>query len=124
MRKKSPSPHLIAIADRVREKRQKLNLSQTELAKKTTVQRSTISAIERGERSMRVETILDLADSLDTSPDYLLRGGAEKKKLRLLGEDITKYSPQQQEYMVNQVKITMKHFDGEAKRKQDEDRDL
>lgn len=61
------------LSDRVRQKRKELGLSQQELAKLTGMAQSAIGQIENG-RNKRTTKILELAEALQTTPEYLLNG--------------------------------------------------
>lgn len=54
--------------------RKQSDLSQDELAVRASVHRTEISQLERGLRVARIDTLLKLAASLETSPDELLHG--------------------------------------------------
>lgn len=58
--------------DRIREERERLGLSQERLAFKAGLHRTHISLIERGHRSVRVETIERLAIALRVQPSSLM----------------------------------------------------
>ena len=60
-------------ADRVREKRLELGLSQAELAKKAGIPQSTIAQIENG-RNKSTKKIIELADVLRVTPNFLING--------------------------------------------------
>lgn len=58
--------------NRIRERREKLNMTQAELAKKADVTRQTISALESGKKvDMKVSTLKAIADALKCKPQYL-----------------------------------------------------
>lgn len=50
------------------------NLTQDELAERIHVSKDHISRIERGIRACSLESLIDLAQELHTSTDYLLTG--------------------------------------------------
>jgi transcriptional regulator with XRE-family HTH domain len=58
--------------DRIREERERLDLSQERLASKAGLHRTHISLIERGQRSVRIETIERLALALRVQPGTLM----------------------------------------------------
>lgn len=58
--------------ERLKELRIKKQLSQIELAALTSTGQSSISAWERGEREPLAHQLVDLANALDCSVDYLL----------------------------------------------------
>lgn len=62
------------IADRIRETREKADISQTELAKRVNSTQQIISAIERKGREITAPELLEIAEALDADPLYLLTG--------------------------------------------------
>lgn len=65
--------------DKIRELREKAGISQTELANKINVVRSTICQYEKGTREPSYEVLKKLADFFNVSVDYLL--GRDEKTL-------------------------------------------
>ena len=63
-----------AVGSRIRELRQKKNLTHEALAEKIGISRDLITKIENGKRDLRSDVAVDIADALDTTCDYLLRG--------------------------------------------------
>jgi len=64
----------LELGRRVRARREALGLSQERLAHLVGLHYSTVSHIERGDRSLRVISILRLAEGLDCDPGDLLAG--------------------------------------------------
>ncbi len=62
------------IGSRIRELREKRGMTQSELATKLLTSRETVNMWERGSRDIKTGMIIALADALQTSCDYLLRG--------------------------------------------------
>lgn len=63
--------------NRIKELRENLNLTQTELGKKLNLSQITISGYERGYRDPDLETLLKLAKFFNVSIDYLLGASLE-----------------------------------------------
>ena len=78
----------IAMGDRIKERRQALELTQGTLARKTGVTTSFIGHIERGEKLPSVETMARLSLALDVSLDWLVLG----LKVRCMGPICPLYS--------------------------------
>lgn len=58
--------------NRIRERREKLRMTQAELAEKSGISRQTISALESGDKvDVKVSTIKALADALKCKPTFL-----------------------------------------------------
>ncbi|MCK1817393.1 helix-turn-helix domain-containing protein [Streptomyces sp. XM4011] len=62
----------LAVGRLIREARLHANLSQEELAERANLDRKTVSRIEGGVMSPRVDSLLDIADALGVSPRDLL----------------------------------------------------
>ncbi|MFN3006638.1 helix-turn-helix domain-containing protein [Mycolicibacterium wolinskyi] len=60
--------------ERVRERRQELGLSQEAAADRIDIHWSALGKIERGQRSLRLETILKIAAGLDIDAGKLISG--------------------------------------------------
>ena len=83
------------IGQRILERRQKLNLTQDELAEKGDLTTQFVSYAELGKRAMRPENLLKLSSALGVSADYLLTGNIIDKDLLILSEKLKKLSPAQ-----------------------------
>jgi transcriptional regulator with XRE-family HTH domain len=59
---------------RVREFRQKLAISQEELAARCELHRTYIGGIERGERNISLQNLFKIAEALETTASALLQG--------------------------------------------------
>lgn len=60
--------------DRVRERRNQLGISQEAAADRISIHWSALGKIERGQRSLRLETILKIAAGLEIDPGDLIKG--------------------------------------------------
>lgn len=60
------------IGERIRDERQKKRLTQDELASRVGLKRASITNVERGRQQILVHTLLQIADSLETSPARFL----------------------------------------------------
>lgn len=58
---------------RIREERLKINLTQEQLAEAIDISNSYMGQIERGERSVTLDTLLRLTNKLGITVDYLLQ---------------------------------------------------
>lgn len=84
----------MTIGQRIKQRREELNLSQDELAQKLGYKsRSSITKIENGERELPQSQIKSIADALDTTPDYIMGwdqkynpGGKLAREVKLLEE--------------------------------------
>lgn len=60
------------LGKRIREERKKLNLTQSQLAEAIDISDTYMGAIERGERSLTLDTLVRLVDRLGVTVDYML----------------------------------------------------
>lgn len=60
------------LGERIREERRKLGLTQAQLAEAVDISDTYMGAIERGERSLTLDTLVRLIDRLGVTVDYLL----------------------------------------------------
>ena len=68
----SKSINYSEIGARIRKQRERIGLTQEQLGEACGLSCSFIGHIERGSRKLSVESLYRLADTLDTSVDYLL----------------------------------------------------
>lgn len=66
------SAFVTSFGRRVRQLREELDLSQEELADAASLHRTHISLIERGQRSVRLDTVAQLALALGKQPSELM----------------------------------------------------
>ncbi len=66
----------IAFGKRVKESRNKAGFTQEVLAEKADITVSYLGEIERGEKTPSLDVLINIADSLEVSCDYLLRDNA------------------------------------------------
>lgn len=60
------------LGKRIREERQRLHLTQAELAEAVDISDTYMGAIERGERSLTLDTLVRLVNRLGVTVDYML----------------------------------------------------
>lgn len=66
------------IGKRIKAAREKVGLSQEQLAEKANVSSGTISMIERGVRAPSIEVLVSIVNILDTTADLILRDVLKK----------------------------------------------
>lgn len=64
---------LTQLGNRIRIAREKMGITQEDLAERVDISPSHISVIERGVKASRVDTLVRIANELDVSADYLLQ---------------------------------------------------
>lgn len=68
------------LGDTIRQKRNKMNISQEKFAELCNVHRTYISQIERGLKSVSVKVLFSLAKNLNTTPSQLIKEIEQKLK--------------------------------------------
>ncbi len=70
---KQGSPAIKSIGERIKARREELNLSQEDLAKRIGYQsRSSINKIELGYQNLQQSKIKEIAEALETTPSYIM----------------------------------------------------
>lgn len=64
----------MVVADNIKRERRRLQLTQMELADRADISVDTVKSIERGRRSMSLDTYLGIVQALETSPSALVNG--------------------------------------------------
>lgn len=82
----------VDLGQRVRRQRGLLGLTQAELAQKVGVSTSFVGHVERGSRKASLDTMVDLANALGLSLDYLLAASLDS-------ENATDLTPAQRDVM-------------------------
>lgn len=62
----------VALGMRIRQQRYLLRLTQEQLAERSDLSASFLGHIERGSRKASLETVISIANALDTTTDHLL----------------------------------------------------
>ena len=68
----------MSVSERISKKREELNLSQTDLAKRAGLKPPAISQYESGLRSPSYEALIKLSNALGVTTDYLISGKEER----------------------------------------------
>lgn len=68
----------LIIGQKIRELRTSQNMSQFALAEKANVSPTYISYVENGQKCMSLETLINIANALNTTPDIILAGAYEQ----------------------------------------------
>ena len=101
-----------ALGKRIREERLKLLLTQEKLAEDIGVSNTYIGLIERGERSLSLDTLVRLANRLGITIDYLLQDSVDPKNdvyENIWRQLFNNASPDQQEMIINVVKLLLNY---------------
>ena len=102
---------------RIREERQKLNLTQENLAEAINVSTAYIGQIERGRRCPTLDTLICIANTLGVSIDYLLRESLTPTSPALMNlwVQLTRdLSEQEKEMVIELVKVVKNYRKGDG----------
>jgi transcriptional regulator with XRE-family HTH domain len=102
------------LGSRIRRERQKHTLTQEKLAEKIDVSHAYIGQIERGERSMSLETLVKLAVQLDVTVDELLSDAIELQDsfyLNKIEQLLKARSIQEQRMVWEMIELMFVHLD-------------
>ena len=91
-----PMADLKAIGKRIQTRRKQLGFSQELLADKMNVSIQMISNLERGNKSIRIDNLINLCQILDVSTDYILTGKKSTIDTHALTEQIEKLPHKEQ----------------------------
>lgn len=97
------------LGERIREERQKLNLTQAKLAEAVDISDTYMGAIERGERSLTLDTLVRLANRLGVTVDYLLSDSVSNNDANILEQfkQIMDHQPLERKQLAINVLRTM-----------------
>ena len=77
----------MSAADRIKNIRNLRNMTTYDLSEITKIPQSTISKIENGKRKIDSDSIIAIAEALNVSIDYLLRGCSQENNNHSIEED-------------------------------------
>jgi transcriptional regulator with XRE-family HTH domain len=104
------------LGERIREERQRLHLTQADLAEAIDISDTYMGAIERGERSLTLNTIVRLVKRLGVSIDYLLADYVSDSDSNIIEQfkQITDNQPLERKQLAIKVLRTIfSHFENE-----------
>ena len=90
---------------RICERRRQKGLTQEQLAAMMDVSVQMISNLERGNKAVKIENLVNLSRILEVSTDYILTGMQTVQDSNLLSQQIAKLSSQQQDLL----KVMIEH---------------
>jgi transcriptional regulator with XRE-family HTH domain len=103
------------LGKRIRQERQKLNLTQEKIAESIDISDSYIGQIERGERSLTLDTLVKLANKLGVTIDYLLQDSmghvTSDQTINQLAQILHSRSPKQKQMALDIIKMMFSHMD-------------
>ena len=101
---------------RIREERQRLNLTQATLAEAIDISDTYMGAIERGERSLTLDTLVRLVKRLGVTIDYMLDDYVPDSDPNILAQfkQITDgQSLEHKQLAIKILRTVFSHFEGE-----------
>ena len=102
------------LGKRIREERQRLNLTQAQLAESIDISDNYMGAIERGERSLTLDTLVRLVNRLGVTVDYMLADSVTDNDSNIMEQfkQIIDGQPLERKQMaVNVLRTIFSYFD-------------
>jgi transcriptional regulator with XRE-family HTH domain len=99
---------------RIRQERKKLNLTQAALAESINISDTYMGCVERGERSLTLDTLVRLVNRLGVTVDYLLSDSVSDNDPNILEQfkQITDGHPLERKQMaINVLRTIFSHFE-------------
>ena len=90
---------LIGIGKRIQQRRKQLSLTQEQVAEMMNVSVQMISNLERGNKAIRIDNLINLCSILNVSTDYILTGKETLTDLAALTERI-QLLPEKEQQMI------------------------
>lgn len=107
------------LGERIREERRRLHLTQAELAEAIDISDTYMGAIERGERSLTLDTLVRLVNRLGVTVDYMLSDSVSDTDANIMEQfkQITDNQPLERKQLAIKVLRTIfSHFEDEDNR--------
>jgi transcriptional regulator with XRE-family HTH domain len=104
----------LLLGTRLRQERLKHDWTQEKLAEKIDVSHAYIGQIERGERSLTLDTLVRLANQLGVTVDDLLNDSIEKSNehyVNKIRQIVLKRSEKEQQMALEMITLMFSHFD-------------
>ena len=104
------------LGKRIREERRRLNLTQAQLAEDIDISDTYMGAIERGERSLTLDTLVRLVNRLGVSVDYMLSDSVTDNDANIIEQfrQIIDCQPLERKQMaINVLRTIFSYFDKE-----------
>ena len=105
------------LGERIREERLKLRLTQAQLAEDVDISDTYMGSIERGERSLTLDTLVRLVNRLGVTVDYLLADSVTDTDSNIMEQfkQIIDDQPMERKQLaINVLRTIFAYFDGEG----------
>ena len=102
------------LGKRIREERLRLNLTQAQLAEDIDISDTYMGAIERGERSLTLDTLVRLVNRLGVTIDYMLSDSVADNDSNIMEQfkQIIDHQPLERKHMaINVLRTIFSYFD-------------
>lgn len=103
---------LRVIGENTRKYRERSGLTQADLAERVGVGTAFISRVERGQKRMRIETMVAVASALDISVDLLINEQSKNAKIQTLSRMLEGRSPEFIDGILTLVRVCIEKFEG------------
>ena len=106
------------LGERIREERKRLNLTQAQLAEAIDISDTYMGAIERGERSLTLDTLVRLVNRLGVTVDYMLSDSVSDNDSNIMEQfkQITDgQSLERKQMAINVLRTIFSYFENENK---------
>jgi len=106
------------LGKRIREERQRLHLTQAQLAEDIDISDTYMGAIERGERSLTLDTLVRLVNRLGVTIDYLLADSVSNNDSNIMEQfkQIIDSQPLERKQMaVNVLRTIFSYFENDGR---------
>lgn len=103
-----------ALGKRLRQERHKMHLTQEKLAERVEVSDAYIGQIERGERSLSLDTLVKLANQLAVTVDYLLHDSiliSDDQFMDQIQQIMVDRSSKEKQLALDIIKLMFTHLD-------------
>lgn len=105
------------LGKRIREERQRLNLTQAQLAEDIDISDTYMGAIERGERSLTLDTLVRLVNRLGVTVDYMLSDSVSDNDSNIINQfkQIINCQPLERKQMaINVLRAIFSYFENDS----------
>ncbi|SKC87821.1 helix-turn-helix domain-containing protein [Maledivibacter halophilus] len=104
----------VKLGKRIREERLRLGLTQEDLAEYSNISLTYMGRVERGERNMTVKTLVNIANALGVTIDYLLDSVVNIKDDNLIKQWLQlthNRSDKEKKMAIDVIKVMFGHLD-------------
>ena len=105
------------LGERIREERRKLGLTQAQLAEAVDISDTYMGAIERGERSLTLDTLVRLVNRLGVTVDYMLSESVSDNDSNIMEQFkqiIDRQPLERKQIAINVLRAVFSYFEKDA----------